>query len=74
MELTERKDWENGAFTEALLEGLAGKADYHQKKAITVKGLDLYLANRVKELTGGAQTPTTTMPEATPDFPIAAVT
>jgi hypothetical protein len=28
----------------------------------------------VKELTGGAQTPTTTMPEATPDFPIAAVT
>jgi WD40 repeat protein len=70
----ERPDWENGAFTEALLEGLAGKADYHAKKAITVKGLDLYLANRVKELTGGAQTPTTTMPDATPDFPIAAVT
>jgi len=70
----ERPDWENGAFTEALLEGLAGKADYHGKRAITVKGLDLYLADRVKELTGGAQTPTTTMPEATPDFPIAAVT
>jgi WD40 repeat protein len=70
----ERPDWENGAFTEALLEGLAGKADSHGKKAITVKGLDYYLADRVKELTGGAQTPTTTMPEATPDFPIAAVT
>jgi len=70
----ERPDWENGAFTEALLDGLAGKADYHGKRAITVKGLDLYLAYRVKELTGGAQTPTTTMPGATPDFPIAAVT
>ena len=65
----EHKDWQNGAFTEALLEGLAGKADYHRKKAITVKCLDLYLANRVKELTGGAETPTTTMPEATPELP-----
>jgi WD40 repeat protein len=70
----ENKAWENGAFTEALLEGLAGKADPYGKKAITVKGLDFYLANRVKELTGGAQTPTTTMPDATPDFPIAAIT
>lgn len=69
----EHKDWENGAFTEALLEGLAGKADPYGQKSITVKGLDFYVATRVKALTGGAQTPTTTMPEATPDFPIAAL-
>ena len=69
----EHKNWRNGAFTEALLEGLAGKADLFGTGAITVKGLDAYLANRVKVLTGGAQTPTTTMPDATPDFPIAVI-
>jgi hypothetical protein len=33
--------------------------------------LDLYLSERVKELTGGKQTPTTAKPKTVPDFPIA---
>jgi hypothetical protein len=63
--------WENGAFTEALIEGLSGKADYGNKGRITVNMLDLWLSERVKELTGGKQTPTTTKPQTVPDFPVA---
>ena len=60
----------NGAFTKALVEGLSGKADYQANGVITVNELDLYLAERVKELTGGWQTPTTAKPQTVPDFPI----
>lgn len=63
--------WKNGAFTKALVEGFSGKADYSGKGKITINMLDLYLSERVKELTGGKQTPTTTKPETIPDFPIA---
>ena len=65
--------WGNGAFTKALVEGLAGRADYSKNGRITVNMLDLYLSERVKELTGGKQTPTTTKPPSTPDFPVALV-
>lgn len=67
----EKAEWGNGAFTKALVEGLGGKADYHGKGKITVNMLDLYLSERVKELTGGKQTPTTTKPQTVPDFPVA---
>lgn len=63
--------WGNGAFTKALVEGLSGKADYAGKGKISVNMLDLYLSERVKELTKGKQTPTTTKPQTIPDFPIA---
>lgn len=63
--------WGNGAFTKALVEGLGGKADYSGKGTISINMLDLYLSERVKELTGGKQTPTTTKPNTVPDFPIA---
>jgi hypothetical protein len=33
--------------------------------------VDLYISERVKELTGGKQTPTTAKPNTVPDFPIA---
>jgi len=46
-------------------------AIYGQRNSVTVKGLDLYLSERVKELTGGKQTPTTTIPPDVSDFPIA---
>jgi hypothetical protein len=65
----ENDDWQNGAFTKALVEGLAGKADYGGKGRITINMLDLWLSERVKELTGGKQTPTTTKPQTIPDFP-----
>jgi uncharacterized caspase-like protein len=67
----ERADWQNGAFTKALVEGLRGKADYHNRGRITINMLDLYLSERVKGLTAGKQTPTTTKPQTIQDFPIA---
>lgn len=63
--------WGNGAFTKALVEGISGKADYAGKGKITINMLDLYLSERVKELTKGKQTPTTTKPNTVPDFPVA---
>jgi len=63
--------WGNGAFTKALIEGISGKADYSGKGKITINMLDLYISERVKELTKGQQTPTTTKPQTIPDFPIA---
>ncbi len=68
----ERPEWQNGAFTKAIVEGISGKAAYGKDKdKITVNMLDLYLSERVKELTEGTQTPTTTKPDTVPDFPIA---
>ena len=66
----EDEAWNNGAFTKALVEGIGGKAAYRGEK-ITVNMLDLYISERVKELTGGRQTPTTAKPSTVPDFPIA---
>jgi uncharacterized caspase-like protein/WD40 repeat protein len=63
--------WGNGAFTKALVEALNGKAAYGGSKKITINMLDLYLSERVKELTKGQQTPTTTKPLTVQDFPIA---
>nr|VFJ59607.1 MAG: WD40-like Beta Propeller Repeat [Candidatus Kentron sp. DK] len=69
----EDPDWGNGAFTKALVEGIGGKANYMKDGRITINQLDLYLSERVKELTGGRQTPTTNKPPDTPDFPIVVV-
>ena len=63
--------WGNGAFTRALVEGIRGQADYAGKGKITVNMLDLYLSERVEELTKGRRTPTTTKPHTVPDFPVA---
>jgi len=67
----EDRAWGNGAFTKALVEGIGGRADYGGRGKITINMLDLYLSERVKELTKGKQTPTTTKPQTIPDFPIA---
>jgi hypothetical protein len=63
--------WLNGAFTKALVEALSGKAAYGGSKKITINMLDLYVSERVKELTRGQQTPTTTKPQTIQDFPVA---
>jgi hypothetical protein len=55
------------------LEGLSGKADLKGDGRVTVASLDYYLSERVKELTGGSQHPTTTKPPSVPDFPIAII-
>jgi hypothetical protein len=36
----ENTNWNNGAFTKALVEGLNGKADYTQDGAVTINELD----------------------------------
>jgi hypothetical protein len=63
--------WGNGAFTKAAVEGMEGRADYTGKGRITVNMLDLYISERVKELTKGKQTPATAKPKTIPDFPLA---
>src|SRR5262249_51451095 len=70
-ESQESSRWENGAFTRALVEGLRGQAAYQHGRPITVSMLEVYISERVKELTGGTQTPTTAKPGSLPDFPIA---
>jgi WD40 repeat protein len=65
--------WGNGAFTKAVVEGLDGKADLHKSGRITLKGLDYYIDERVKELTRGRQSPVSITPSGVADFPIAAV-
>lgn len=67
----EDESWGNGAFTKALVEGIGGKADYTGKGRITVTSLDLWLSERVQELTEGRQTPTTAKPRTIQDFPLA---
>jgi uncharacterized caspase-like protein len=67
----EKEEWNNGAFTKAVVEGLDGRADYTGRGRITVNMLDLYISERVKELTRGSQTPTTAKPATIPDFPVA---
>jgi hypothetical protein len=69
----ENSEWNNGAFTKALVEGLTGKADYTQDGTITINELDTWLADRVKHLTRNQQTPTTTKPSTVPDFPLVIV-
>ncbi|GAB5047364.1 caspase family protein [Thermodesulfovibrio sp. TK110] len=63
--------WGNGAFTKAVVEGINGKADLFGKRKITINMLDAFIAERVKELTKGKQTPVTTKPVTVPDFPVA---
>jgi hypothetical protein len=67
----ENTEWGNGAFTKGLVEGIMGKADYRGSGRITVNMLDLYISERVKELTKGEQTPTTVKPPNVSDFPVA---
>jgi hypothetical protein len=67
----ENLEWGNGAFTKGLVEGIKGKADYSGTGRITVNMLDLYISERVKQLTGGEQTPSTVKPPNVPDFPLA---
>ena len=65
--------WENGAFTEALVEGLNGARA--EGGRVTIDLLAFHISERVKELTKGTQTPPLPKPSnaAVGDFPIAVV-
>jgi WD40 repeat protein len=66
----EKAEWNNGAFTKALLEGLSGKAQVPGKNKITYKSLDLYISERVADLTDNKQHTTTVPAPNLPDFAI----
>jgi uncharacterized caspase-like protein len=65
----EDDSWGNGAFTKALLEGLKA-ADVTGKGVITTAALDLWVSERVKQLTRGSQHPVMIRPPTVPDFPM----
>jgi WD40 repeat protein len=67
----ESEEWGNGAFTKALVEGLNGQADLLKKGEIKISTLEAYVADRVKDLTKGEQTPTVAKPQTVQDYTIA---
>jgi hypothetical protein len=72
----EDPSWGNGAFTKALVEGLGAPgvpalAKFSGSDTITPAILDAYIAQRVKTLTSGKQSPV--MNSTAPDFPLALV-
>jgi uncharacterized caspase-like protein len=72
----EEKDWNNGAFTKAVVEGLGTSgakalADLRKDGRITASLLDAYVTDRVKALTHGAQSPVMIRPATVPDFTLA---
>jgi WD40 repeat protein len=67
----EREEWSNGAFTKAVVEGLNGAASIGNTGRITYNMLNVYISERVKELTKGQQHPTMISPQTVADFPIA---
>ena len=59
----------HGYFTLALVEGLSGKADYNHDGVVQLNELDLYVTDRVKELSKGMQHPVTARPTSIRSFP-----
>ncbi|HCA82672.1 MAG TPA: hypothetical protein DEP18_02715 [Flavobacteriales bacterium] len=54
----ESAQWKNGLFTYSLLNGIAsGKADVNHDQQITIGELQVYVAEQVQSLSGGAQQP-----------------
>ena len=53
----EDASWQNGAFTEVLLEALGSGADGDRNGVLTVTELGGYLSRNVPRLTEGRQTP-----------------
>ncbi|MGE4253424.1 MAG: caspase family protein [Parvibaculaceae bacterium] len=69
----ERDEWKNGAFTEVLLDGLSGKANYERDREITTDEINLYLSKNVARLTNGAQNAVMVRPGTVKDFALAVV-
>ncbi len=70
-ESREQEEWGHGAFTKALIEGLEGQADFNRDRSIYLSELDLFVTDRVKQLTNGHQHPVTQKPTTIRSFPLA---
>lgn len=66
----ESPTWNNGAFTKALREGLAGGADPGKTGRVTTDALDAFVRQRVAEITAGRQTPVAATTPASAPFPL----
>lgn len=67
----EHADWQHGAFTLSLIEGLEKhKADIRADGTIYIRELDFYVAERVKDLTNNQQHPTTQKPSSISLMPV----
>jgi uncharacterized caspase-like protein len=62
--------WNNGAFTKALREGLAGGADPAKTGRVTTDALETFIRQRVPEITSGRQTPVAARTQSSAPFPI----
>ncbi len=69
----EGPQWENGAFTEALMSILSDPGAYGADGKLSISELDEELTTRVEALTGGKQTPVMTKPGAVKRFFVAAL-
>jgi WD40 repeat protein len=67
----ERDEWNNGAFTKALVEGMRGAAARPGLAAISISDLNGYVSRRVNQLTGGTQRPVMAIPKTVDDYWIA---
>jgi WD40 repeat protein len=66
----ESDEHQQGYFTLALNEALAGKADYNRDGFVYLTEVDAYLADRIKVLTQGKQHPVTAKPATIRSFPL----
>lgn len=64
-------EWQNGAFTEALLEILGDPNSYDENGKIITDQLAVALRRKVSALTNGRQTPIGRASDAVPPFPVA---
>ena len=66
----EMEKYRHGVFTYAILQGLKGEADFLKKGVITTTALDLYLRDKVRELTQNQQEPKSFRADGLDDFEI----
>ncbi|MBF8277326.1 MAG: peptidase caspase catalytic subunit p20 [Candidatus Brocadiaceae bacterium] len=66
----EDMEWGNGAFTRALIEGIAGQADYTKDGHVSIAELEVWIPDKVKKLAEGSQTPVTAKPKAVEDLKV----
>ena len=69
----ESREAEHGFFTLGVVEALSGKGDFNKDRYIYLHELDYYTYLRVREMTGGAQNPTTGRPPHLRSFPLAKI-
>jgi uncharacterized caspase-like protein len=66
----ERDEWRNGAFARAMLDGLAGAADFDKNGAVETDELAVYVRRRVVQMTMSQQEPVHVRPDMAPELKI----